>query len=301
MSPVLSIGAVTDRIESALTPSTAVEAVVESKVVLGRRDGETHGVVLAHEEACNVGDPAFADAYESGTLIEFPPGEYLVNGEHSGGDVSRFGLRGLGASRRDVRIKPVAGSKIKWLKAVGAGPHLIENLSFHERSDDTTQFSLWLQTTDGSVVKNVEWLGRTPDDSGNNFSLTAEVTERDGVFVVDGIFAGIDEPSLPVAERLDRNRRKKRDARGEGFARKIHRFGVVEQVRQARKQRAKLAGGHRLHFGERKDVDGFTLRPSRGARQRVLRSMGVEGGHGDGGAFGLGVRRDKAGIQPDPA
>lgn len=64
MSPVLSIGAVTDRIESALTPSTAVEAVVESKVVLGRRDGETHGVVLAHEEACNVGDPAFADAFD---------------------------------------------------------------------------------------------------------------------------------------------------------------------------------------------------------------------------------------------
>ncbi|MFW6017608.1 MAG: PKD domain-containing protein [Halapricum sp.] len=143
-------------------------------------------------------DEAFREVYESNVLVELPPGEYLVDSEHIGSDVSEFGLRGLGATRRDVTIKPTAGSKLKWLKAVGSGPHLIENLSFDERSDDISQLSLWLTTSDGSVMKNVEWVGRTPDDSGVSYSLTAEVTERDGVFVIDGIYAGLDEPAVQV-------------------------------------------------------------------------------------------------------
>lgn len=143
-------------------------------------------------------DEAFASAYESGTLVELPPGEYRIESEHVGSDVSRFGLRGLGASRRDVQLTPSSGRALKWLKAVGAGPHLLENLSFQERSDDTTQVSLWLTTTDGSVIKNVEWLGRTPPDDGYGYSLTSEVTEREGTFVIDGIYAGLDEPATEV-------------------------------------------------------------------------------------------------------
>lgn len=144
-------------------------------------------------------DASFAEAYRSDTLVEFPPGEYLVADEHVGDDVSRFGIRGTGASRRDVRITPASGTALKWLKAVEAGPHLIENCSFDERRDETTQLSLWLQTTGGSVVRNVEWLGRTPDDSGLNYTVTAECADVDGVFVVDGIYAGIDEPAKQVA------------------------------------------------------------------------------------------------------
>lgn len=64
MPSLSSLGAVTDRIEAALTPAAGVDGVVESKVVLGRRDGEVCGVVLAHEDACNVGDRAFADAFD---------------------------------------------------------------------------------------------------------------------------------------------------------------------------------------------------------------------------------------------
>lgn len=64
MPSLSSLGAVTDRIEAALTPAAGVSGVVESKVVLGRRDGEVVGVVLAHEDACNVGDRSFADAFD---------------------------------------------------------------------------------------------------------------------------------------------------------------------------------------------------------------------------------------------
>ncbi|WP_229115235.1 PKD domain-containing protein [Halapricum desulfuricans] len=144
-------------------------------------------------------DDAFEAAYESGTLIEFPPGEYLTEREHESADVSRFGIRGLGTSRRDVQIKPVEGARLKWLNATDSGPHLVENLSLHERSDDTSQLSLRLTTSDGSVLKNVEWLGRTPNDSGVGYSLAAEVTDRDGVFVIDGIYAGLDEPAVEVS------------------------------------------------------------------------------------------------------
>ncbi|QSG07764.1 Uncharacterized protein HSR122_0353 [Halapricum desulfuricans] len=143
-------------------------------------------------------DALFENAYESGTLIELPPGEYRIESEHVGSTVSRFGLRGLGTSRRDVQIVPTSGMALKWLKAVGAGPHLLENLSFQERSDDKTQVSLWLTTSDGSVIKNVEWLGRTPPDKNIGYSLAAEVTEVDGVFVIDGIYAGLDEPATVV-------------------------------------------------------------------------------------------------------
>jgi hypothetical protein len=143
-------------------------------------------------------DDRFEAAYESGTLIEFPPGEYLVTRQHVGDEVSRFGLRGRGPERRDVRIVAASGEAVKWLKAADAGPHLIENLCFDERSDDTTQLSLWLTTGDGSVMRNVEWLGRTPNDDGFNYTLTAETNERDGVFVIDGIYAGLDEPAVPV-------------------------------------------------------------------------------------------------------
>ncbi|MCU4719596.1 PKD domain-containing protein [Halapricum hydrolyticum] len=144
-------------------------------------------------------DDAFESAYESGTLIEFPPGEYLTEREHEGDNVSRFGIRGLGTSRRDVQIKPVEGARLKWLNATDSGPHLVENLSLHERSDDTSQLSLRLTTSGGSVLKNVEWLGRTPNDSDVGYSLAAEVTDQDGVFVIDGIYAGLDEPAMEVS------------------------------------------------------------------------------------------------------
>jgi hypothetical protein len=142
-------------------------------------------------------DSAFADAYASDTLIEFPPGTYRVATEHTG-DVSRFGIRGTGDDRRDVQIVPTAGSAVKWLKAVDTGPHLVENLSFNERSDDSTQLSLWFRTTPGSVLKNVEWLGRTPEDSAIAYSLTAETAAKNGVVTLDGIYAGLDEPAKPV-------------------------------------------------------------------------------------------------------
>lgn len=143
-------------------------------------------------------DSAFADAYETGTLIEFPPGEYRIEAEQSNPRVSRFGVRGTGESRRDVRIRPSSGATIKWLKANDVGPHLVENMSFDERDDETTQLSLWITTTDGSVVKNVEWLGRTPDDSGIEYSLTAEVTDQEGVFTVEEVYAGVDQPAVEV-------------------------------------------------------------------------------------------------------
>jgi len=45
------------------SPQTVV-GEVESKSIVGIRDGTEHGVVLAHADALNLGDPAVADAFD---------------------------------------------------------------------------------------------------------------------------------------------------------------------------------------------------------------------------------------------
>lgn len=146
-------------------------------------------------------DTALDNALDSGTVIEFPPGEYLVGENHRIDGLDRVGLRGLGSSQRDVRLTPMKGDSVRILNTGDpAGSVLVENLSFDERSDDTTQATMSLRTTGGSVIKDVEWLGRTPDDNGgrNGFSLNAEVTTVDGVMVIEGLRAGLDEAAKQV-------------------------------------------------------------------------------------------------------
>jgi hypothetical protein len=144
-------------------------------------------------------DSAFESAYESGTLIEFPPGEYRITEAHVS-EAERFGIRGLGNSRRDVQFKPPAGESVRWIQARGGGPHLMENVSFHERYDDTTGVAHVLRTTGGSVVRNVEWLGRTPDDNDHyGYSLTFDVTDTDGVSLCENIVAGLDAAAKTVS------------------------------------------------------------------------------------------------------
>ncbi len=138
-------------------------------------------------------DSAFASAYEEGTLVEFPPGEYRITERHvNDREVDRFGVRGLGDSRRDVQFKPPSGDPVVWIDASFVADHLIENVSFHERYDDTTQVSLILHTTGGSVIKNVEWLGQTPEDSFRGNTLTISVTDPDDVALIEDLAVGLD-------------------------------------------------------------------------------------------------------------
>jgi len=147
-------------------------------------------------------DQALDNAIEAGTLIEFPPGEYLVAERHSIEGIEQVGFRGTGNSRRDVRLMPPAGEHVRMFGAgeTGVGQLLIENLSFDERNDAVSQVSLELWTQGGVLVKNVEFLGQTPDDNGprSEFTIATDVLTKDGVAVYEDVYAGLDQGAKEV-------------------------------------------------------------------------------------------------------
>jgi hypothetical protein len=141
-------------------------------------------------------DSSFESALETGTLIEFPPGEYLLKEDHYISDVSRFGVRGLGDHRRDVQFRPVEGSAIGFFEGGGPGPYTIENVSFDERDDEVSMMYLDIRSNDGVYVNNIEFLGVTPLDDKNGYTISADVWDQDSVSVWENIYAGLDKPAV---------------------------------------------------------------------------------------------------------
>jgi len=145
-------------------------------------------------------DDALESALRSGTLVEFPPGEYLVKDRHRIEGKSRLGIRGTGSNRRDVVFRPPQGAHVRMVAAGsdGADRFLLENVSFDELSDDTSQMSLNLRSKGGTVVRNIEFLGRRPDDSKSGYAMTTGVVNENAVAVYDTVVTGLDEPAVPV-------------------------------------------------------------------------------------------------------
>jgi len=144
-------------------------------------------------------DGALDSALESGTLVEFPLGDYLVTQHHGIEGLDRVGIRGTGSGPRDVRLFPPQDGHTRVLDTgSGAGAILVENVSFDELDDQTSQLSMLLRTSGGSAIKDVEFLGRTPDDSKSTFTLTATVDDPDGVTLVENFTIGADGKAVPV-------------------------------------------------------------------------------------------------------
>ncbi|QSG16082.1 PKD domain-containing protein [Halapricum desulfuricans] len=141
-------------------------------------------------------DAAFESALETGTLIEFPPGEYLLEDDHYISDVSRFGVRGLGNHRRDVQFLPAKGSAIGFFEGGGPGPYTVENVSFNERDDEVSMMYLDIRSNKGVYVNNIEFLGVTPLDDKNGHSLAVDVWDQDAVGIWENVYAGLDKPAV---------------------------------------------------------------------------------------------------------
>lgn len=136
---------------------------------------------------------------ETGTLIEFPPGTYLYDNHHYYDGVSRFGIRGTGSSQRDVQFTPTKDSALLLIAGFAGTGILIDNLSLQQRMDETTGAAIGLNSPDGSLIRDVEWLGVTPNDTnGLNFNLTYATTDVDGVNVAERIIHGVDAESVEV-------------------------------------------------------------------------------------------------------
>jgi len=132
---------------------------------------------------------------DTGTLIKFPPGEYLISDDQVFRGESRLGILGLGDGPRDVTFKAAKGYAGKWLNVGGGSEqHLIENVSLHERYDNDSGIALRYKAS-GTILKDVEWLGRTPTDHSFGYQITVDDVRRDGVSLVENVTAGIDAPA----------------------------------------------------------------------------------------------------------
>ncbi|WP_144920815.1 hypothetical protein [Halorubrum salsamenti] len=113
-------------------------------------------------------DDALSDAFETGTRIEFPPGDYTVTEEAATDpprNPSRFGMVGLGESHRDVRFHfPNADNEkgFWFVYQVGGEDVLLANFSIDMTDDLKTSVSIRFDPNDGGLIEDVEWTGFVP-------------------------------------------------------------------------------------------------------------------------------------------
>ncbi|WP_228841122.1 hypothetical protein, partial [Halorubrum sp. AJ67] len=143
------------------------------------------------------------DALTEGTLVRFPEGEYLFDGEFEI-DADRVGVLGEG----DVRFVPPTGHT-GFLFNYDPVPDdvLIENVDVDMRADDTTT-GIRLRCRNRFHIQDVEFLGRgLTDNSGQVSAFLLAVTSEDGRGVL-------------------RNAVAKKGSRVDGYARGNGRIGV---------------------------------------------------------------------------
>ncbi|WP_396613378.1 twin-arginine translocation signal domain-containing protein (plasmid) [Haloferax sp. S1W] len=138
-------------------------------------------------------DDAFDEGYGDGTLIAFPPGDYLATDEHRyRTPTHRFGLIGLGESRRDVQFVFPPGNEgapdptnFRFLMFTAGRDVVIENLTFQMTDDDVTGVETIFILDDGFWMVDVEFAGFMPRERyapSNN--VIAHITDPDGVGVI---------------------------------------------------------------------------------------------------------------------
>ncbi|MDR5674646.1 hypothetical protein RH858_16090 [Halalkaliarchaeum sp. AArc-GB] len=112
-------------------------------------------------------ESALSAAYETGTLIVFPPGDYRVEKEgviH--GDKDRFGMAGLGDDPKNVTFhfpKAAEGGTGYWfLRNQGGSEVLFKNFSIELTDDHDTAVSIMNEGDDELWCVDLEWLGFIP-------------------------------------------------------------------------------------------------------------------------------------------
>jgi hypothetical protein len=130
-------------------------------------------------------DDALRGAMDDGTLIEFPPGEYLVTDKHGSSRRQSFGLLGTGDSRSDVRLVFPSGYQEKWIQFRDEAQDILwENMTVDQTNDRETGVGCVFALQDGLQIHNVEFAGYNPGRPGGK--INARVTTREGVGVIDG-------------------------------------------------------------------------------------------------------------------
>lgn len=141
-------------------------------------------------------DDALDEALVDGTLLELPPGIYLATERHTLEHLHRWGLRGTGRSRSEVRIVPPEDAGLIFLNVRSGRDILVENLTFDVRPGHSQWLSNTFKVSDGLLLSNIEFAGfyasedtGEPIEAGRRVTgpLHVHVTDPDGRGVIDGL------------------------------------------------------------------------------------------------------------------
>lgn len=138
-------------------------------------------------------DDALADAFETGTRIEFPPGDYTVAEEPPTDpphNPSRFGLVGIGESHTDVQFHfPNAADQegFWFIYQKGGEDVILANFSIQLTDDERTSVSILLDANDNGIAVDLEWLGFIPAQAQSAGSLLRMNVDRANGATTDGV------------------------------------------------------------------------------------------------------------------
>jgi hypothetical protein len=134
-------------------------------------------------------DDALADAAADDTLLEFPPGEYLVTDSLLLRRADTFGIRGTGEHHREVRFTHPEGYSGLLVDVRDGRNCLFENFTADQTDDETTNSGLIVRQQTGLIVKDLEVAGFTPlenksPDASGSIDLVTQVLDPKGVGTV---------------------------------------------------------------------------------------------------------------------
>ncbi|SFR74285.1 hypothetical protein SAMN04487947_4078 [Halogeometricum rufum] len=133
-------------------------------------------------------DQSLEKNLREGTLIEVPSGEYLVRRRHDVADVSRWGIVGLGETRRGVQFTVPAGKSFRWIMADGGSGIVVENFTMQQGKKFDRSMGMGFLVDDALHLYNVEKAGSNPrqdSKSGSTNGIAVQVKQPDGVAIVD--------------------------------------------------------------------------------------------------------------------
>ena len=129
-------------------------------------------------------DGKLDDAWGSGTLIEFPPGEYLVTEEHGYYNDNNVGLVGKTGDRSDVEFVFPTGYEDRFLNVRFGSDWLFGHFTIQQSDDWETGVGCSFASEGDAMIRNIEVAGNNPRNTYR--SLALNVYNSDGTMTLDG-------------------------------------------------------------------------------------------------------------------
>ncbi|MFC5971972.1 right-handed parallel beta-helix repeat-containing protein [Halomarina salina] len=129
-------------------------------------------------------DSELDSAWGSGTLIEFPPGEYLVTEEHGYYNDDNVGMVGTTGDRSDVEFVFPTGYEQRFLNVRFGSDWLFGDFTIQQSDDWETGVGCSFAPDGDATIKNIEVAGNNPRNTYR--SLALNVYSSDGELTLDG-------------------------------------------------------------------------------------------------------------------